>query len=297
MATIQIPDLYWNGAASITFTATDPEGGVASSTMKATVKSINDIPKISDKASKGETIREGGRFNTIDLSTLASDPDHKVTDLKWTISGNKNLKVQIRKDNTVLVSVPHNQWFGKEVLTFTVTDPEGGKDSHKMTFEATEVNDPPTISAIPGQKIKEKQSFKPIKLDEYVKDPDDKPNELIWTVSGNKDLKVDISASRILTVSAPYAHFHGEQESLVLIVKDKAGGASSTIVPFEITSVNDAPVIKDIPDQKIKEKGSFKSIPLDNFVEDLDHKKDKLVWEVKVKIQMHLLQLVHQKRS
>lgn len=282
VATIQIPDLYWNGAASITFTATDPEGGVASSTMKATVKSINDIPKISDKASKGETIREGGRFNTIDLSTLASDPDHKVTDLKWTISGNKNLKVQIRKDNTVLVSVPHNQWFGKEVLTFTVTDPEGGKDSHKMTFEATEVNDPPTISAIPGQKIKEKQTFKPIKLDEFVKDPDDKPSELTWTVSGNKNLKAHISASRVLTVTAPYEHYNGEQESLVLIVKDKAGGASSTIVPFEITSVNDAPVIKDIPDQKIKEKGSFKSISLDNFVEDLDHKKDKLVWEVKV---------------
>lgn len=282
IATIVIPDTYWNGAANITFTATDPEGATVSSTMNASVKSINDIPKISDKASKGETIREGGRFNTIDLSTLASDPDHKVTDLKWTISGNKNLNVDIRKDNTVLVSVPHNQWFGKEELTFTVTDPEGGKDSHKMIFEATEVNDPPSISTISGQKIKEKQTFKPIKLDEFVKDPDDKPSELTWAVSGNKNLKADISASRVLTVTAPYEHYNGEQESLVLIVKDKAGGASSTIVTFEITSVNDAPAIKDIPDQKIKEKGSFKSIPLDNFVEDLDHKKDKLVWDVKV---------------
>lgn len=282
VATIEIPNKYWNGAAKITFTATDPEGATASSTMRASVKSINDIPKISDKAPKNETIREGGRFNTIDLSTLATDPDHKVTDLKWTITGNKDLKVQIRKDNTILVAVPHNQWFGKEELTFTVTDPEGGKDSHKMVFEATEVNDPPTISQIPGQKIKEKQSFKPIKLDDYVKDPDDKPAELKWSISGNKDLKASISASRVLTVSAPYPHYYGEQESLVLIVKDRAGGASSTIIPFEITSVNDAPVIKDIPNQKIKEKGAFKSIPLDNFVEDLDHKKGNLVWDVKV---------------
>lgn len=282
VATIIIPDTYWHGGASITFTASDPEGATASSTMKAIVKSINDIPKISDKAPKGETIREGGVFSVIDLSTLAFDPDHKVSELKWTITGNKDLKVLIRKDNTVLVSVPHAQWFGKEELTFTVTDPEGGKDSHKMIFEATEVDDPPSLSSIPGQKIKEKESFKPIKLDDYVKDPDDPPAKLLWTVTGNKNLRASISPSRILTVTAPYPHYWGEQESLVLIVKDKAGGAASTIVTFEITSVNDAPVIKDIPDQKIKEKAEFKSIPLDNFVEDLDHKKEQLIWTAKI---------------
>jgi len=283
VATIAIPNKFWNGAANITFTATDPEGAKVSKTARFEVRSINDPPKISEKAPQGETIREGGRFKTIDLSTLAEDPDHPASSLKWSISGNKQLKADIRKDNTVIVSVPNDQWNGKETLTFTVTDPEGASASHRMTFEVTRVNDPPVlVKKIPDQKIKEKESFKQIKLDEYVKDPDNKPSELKWTVSGNKKLKAEISPSRILTVSAPDQYFWCAPETMVLEVKDPDGAATSQMVTFEITSVNDAPVLKDIPGQKIKEKGQFKDIDLNKFVHDPDHKNEQLSWEVKV---------------
>ncbi|MCQ2096573.1 MAG: tandem-95 repeat protein [Fibrobacter sp.] len=283
VAVIAIPNKYWNGAADITFTVTDPEGAKASKKAHYEVRSINDAPKISDKAPKGETIREGGRFKTIDLSTLAEDPDHKTSLLKWSVSGNKQLKVDLRKDNTAIVSVPNDQWNGKELITFTVTDPEGGSANVKMNFEVTRVNDAPVlVKKIPDQKIKEKETFKQIKLDEFVKDPDNKPNELIWTVSGNKKLKAEISPSRVLTVSAPDPHFWCAPEAMVLMVKDPDGLAASQIVNFEITSVNDAPVMKDIPDQKIKEKGTFKEIDLNKFVKDPDHPNDKLTWTVKV---------------
>ena len=283
VATIAIPNKFWNGAANITFTVTDPEGAKVSKTARFEVRSINDAPKISEKAPQGETIREGGRFKTIDLASLAEDPDHPATSLKWSISGNKQLKADIRKDNTVIVSVPNDQWSGRETLTFTVTDPEGASANHRMTFEVTRVNDPPVlVKKIPDQKIKEKESFKQIKLDEFVKDPDNKPNELKWTVTGNKKLKADISPSRILTVSAPDAHFWCAPETMVLEVKDPDGAATSQMVTFEITSVNDAPVLKDIPGQKIKEKGQFKDIDLNKFVSDPDHKNEQLSWEVKI---------------
>ena len=283
VATIEIPNKFWNGAANITFTATDPEGAKVSKTARYEVRSINDAPKISDKAPQGETIREGGRFKTIDLSNLANDPDHPASKLKWTVSGNKQLKVDIRKDNTVLVSVPDPQWSGREMLTFTVTDPEGASANHRMTFEVTRVNDPPTLAKkIPDQKIKEKESFKQIKLDEYVKDPDNKPNELTWTVTGNKQLKAEISPSRILTVSAPDKYFWCAPETMVLIVKDPDGAETSQTVTFEITSVNDTPEMKDIPGQKIKEKGQFKEIDLNKFVRDPDHKPEQLTWTATV---------------
>ena len=282
VAVIAIPNKYWNGAADITFTATDPEGAKASKTAHYEVRSINDAPKISDKAPKGETIEENGRFKTIELSSLARDPDHKTSELKWTVSGNKNLKVDLRKDNTAIVSVPHAQWNGKEVITFTVTDPEGAASNHKMTFEVTRVNDAPVLKPIPSQKIKEKQQFKPIKLDDFVTDPDNKPNELKWTVSGNKKLKAEISPSRVLTVSAPDQYFWCEPEMLVIQVSDPEGANTSVTATFEITSVNDAPVMKDIPDQRIKEKGAFKEIDLNKFVKDPDHPNEKLTWTVKV---------------
>ena len=283
VATIVIPNKYWNGAADITFTVTDPEGAKASKTAHYEVRSINDPPVISSNAPKGETIRENGVFRTIDLSNLATDPDHKAAQLKWSVSGNKFLKVNMRKDNTVQVVVPDPQWNGKETVTFTVTDPEGASAHHKMLFEVTRVNDAPVIAKkVPDQKIKEKELFKQIKLDEYVKDPDNKPSELTWKVTGNKQLKAEISPSRVLTVTAPDKNFWCAPETMVLIVKDPDGAENSQTVTFEITSVNDAPVLKNIPDQKIKEKGTFKEIDLNKFVNDPDHKLSELVWTVKV---------------
>ncbi|WP_405341983.1 tandem-95 repeat protein [Fibrobacter sp.] len=283
VATIVIPNKYWNGAADITFTVTDPEGAKATKTAHYEVRSINDPPVIAANAPKGETIRENGVFKTIDLSNLASDPDHKAAQLKWTVSGNKFLKVNLLKDNTVKVSVPDPQWNGKETVTFTVTDPEGASANHKMLFEVTRVNDAPVLAKkIPDQKIKEKELFKQIKLDEFVKDPDNKPSELKWTVTGNKQLKAEISPSRVLTVSAPDKYFWCAPETMVLEVKDPEGASTSQTVTFEITSVNDAPVLKNIPDQKIKEKGSFKEIDLNKFVNDPDHKLSELTWSVKV---------------
>ncbi|MDR1760004.1 MAG: tandem-95 repeat protein [Fibrobacter sp.] len=278
VATIEIPNKFWNGSADITFTAKDPEGASVSSKARFTVKSINDLPVISANAPKDQKIKEGGKFTSIDLSTLATDADHLTSTLQWTISGNRQLKVDKQKNGMVLVSVPSAQWFGRETLTFTVTDPEGGKATHSVTFEAEEVNDAPVIGKIPNQKIKEKAKFNAVKLDDFVKDPDNKPSELVWTVSGAKKLNAQISPSRQLTVTAPSATYNGPAEVLTLMVKDPKGAFASTTVSFEITSVNDAPVMKDIPNQKIKEKQTFKEIQLNNFVNDPDHKKEDLKW-------------------
>ncbi|OWV20226.1 hypothetical protein B7990_03375 [Fibrobacter sp. UWB4] len=283
VANIVIPNKYWHGAANITFTATDPEGASASKTARFEVRSVNDAPVIAANAPTGETILEGGRFKTIDLSTLAEDPDHPASSLKWEVSGNRDLKVDIRKDNTVIISVPDKQWSGKENLTFSVTDPEGAYARHKMLFEVTRVNDPPTfVKRIPDQKIKEKETFKQIKLDEFVKDPDNKPNELRWRITGAKQLKAEISASRVLTVTAPNKDFWCTPELMMLEVSDPDGAKTSQTISFEIVSVNDPPVLRDIPPQKIREKGQFKDIDLSKFVRDPDNSMEQLSWAVKV---------------
>ena len=283
VANVVIPNKYWHGAANITFTATDPEGASASKTARFEVRSVNDAPVIAANAPTVETILEGGRFKTIDLSTLAEDPDHPASSLKWEVSGNRDLKVDIRKDNTVIVSVPDKQWSGKENLTFSVTDPEGAYARHKMVFEVTRVNDPPAfVKRIPDQKIKEKETFKPIKLDEFVKDPDNKPNELRWKITGAKQLKAEISASRVLTVTAPNKDFWCAPELMVLEVSDPDGAKTSQTITFEIVSVNDPPVLRDIPPQKIREKGLFKDIDLSKFVRDPDNTMEQLSWNVKV---------------
>ena len=286
VASILIPDKNWNGAAKITFTVTDPEGATASTSAIFTVKSVNDAPVISKDASQGEKIREGEKFKSVLLSSLASDADHSAKDLKWTISGNKDLNVKINKDNTVSITTPNAEWNGRELLTFTVTDPEGAKANHRMTFEVTPVNDSPKIQKIANQTIKEGEKFNPVRLDQFVKDPDNKPAEMKWSVKNLKDikkgLKVEITPSRQLQVSAENKHFWCPSQPITLRVTDPAGYADTMTIFYEIKSVNDAPTMKDIQGQKIREKAQFREIKLDQYVMDSDHRKEELVWTAKV---------------
>ncbi len=286
VASILIPDKNWNGAAKITFTVTDPEGATVSSSAIFTVKSVNDAPVISKEAPAGEKIREGEKFKSVLLSSLASDADHSASQLTWAISGNKALKAKINKDNTVTISTPDSEWNGRETLTFTVTDPEGAKATHRMNFEVTPVNDSPKIQKIANQKIKEGGKFEAVRLDQFVKDSDNKPAEMKWTIKNAKDikkgLKVEITPSRQLQVSAENKHFWCPSQPITLRVADPAGYADTMTVFYEITSVNNPPQMKDIQGQKIKEKAKFREIKLDQFVMDADHQKEKLVWTAKV---------------
>ena len=286
VASILIPNKNWNGAAKITFTVTDPEGATVSSSAIFTVKSVNDAPVISKEAPAGEKIREGEKFKSVLLSSLASDADHSASQLTWAISGNKALKAKINKDNTVTISTPDSEWNGRETLTFTVTDPEGAKATHRMNFEVTPVNDSPKIQKIANQKIKEGGKFEAVRLDQFVKDSDNKPAEMKWTIKNAKDikkgLKVEITPSRQLQVSAENKHFWCPSQPITLRVADPAGYADTMTVFYEITSVNNPPQMKDIQGQKIKEKAKFREIKLDQFVMDADHQKEKLVWTAKV---------------
>ena len=286
VASILIPNKNWNGAAKITFTVTDPEGATVSSSAIFTVKSVNEDRGISKEAPAGEKIREGEKFKSVLLSSLASDADHSASQLTWAISGNKALKAKINKDNTVTISTPDSEWNGRETLTFTVTDPEGAKATHRMNFEVTPVNDSPKIQKIANQKIKEGGKFEAVRLDQFVKDSDNKPAEMKWTIKNAKDikkgLKVEITPSRQLQVSAENKHFWCPSQPITLRVADPAGYADTMTVFYEITSVNNPPQMKDIQGQKIKEKAKFREIKLDQFVMDADHQKEKLVWTAKV---------------
>ncbi|MBO7131007.1 MAG: tandem-95 repeat protein, partial [Fibrobacterales bacterium] len=276
------PDKFWNGACDLTLTVTDPEGGKASATVPFVVESVNDAPAI--KSIAAQTIKEGGKFEVIDLAALASDPDHKASELKWSVDGLKALKHSLdAKTGKLTVSVPDKQWHGTENLKLTVVDPMGAKAQTVVALTVQEVNDPPVVSEkLKGQTVKEKTPFAPVKLDEFVSDPDHKANQLVWTVSGGKELKATVSPSRVLTVIAPSKYWHGGPETFTLTVKDPAGASATAKVDYTVTSVNDAPELRAVPGQTVKEGTPFKPVPLATLVTDPDHKKSELKWDVKV---------------
>ena len=102
---------------------------------------VNGIP--------GESIQEGGKFASIKLDSYVSDDMDKPAQIKWSVSGNKSLKVNISNDHVATITVPDQYWNGEENITFAATDTKGAVGSETVTFTVESVNNPPAVSQIP----------------------------------------------------------------------------------------------------------------------------------------------------
>ncbi len=287
---IKAPNSNWYGKEKITFYVRDKDGGKAKVTTIFEKESVNDAPTLNKI--KSQTIKEGGAFAKMNLNALVNDVDHKGSQLKWRIDGNKELIIK-STGSKLIVKAPSKNWFGKETLTFTVTDPEGATATKKATFTVKSVNDVPVLKAFKGQKIKEGSPFREIDLDSYVTDNDHDKDQLKWTFAivdakgkkkkkkrGKKskpEITVNISKDRVATIKTPGDNWYGQYD-IIFAVTDPDKAKSRMRAPFVVTSVNDLPVIKGIKDQYISEGKSFKSIKLNNFVGDADHSKKSLKW-------------------
>ncbi len=275
VATITAPNGEWNGSETITFTATDPSNASDSDQATFTITPVNDSPIVSDIPN--QTINEGGSFATIALDDFVSDSDNSDSEITWSYSGNTELTVAIDGNRVATISTPNNSWAGSETITFTATDPSNASDSDQATFTVSSVNDSPVVSDIPDQTIDEGGSFATIALDDFVTDADNLDNEITWSYSGNTELTVAIDGSRVATISTPNGEWNGS-ETITFTATDPSNASDSEQATFTVSSVNDSPVVSDIPDQTIDEGGSFATIVLDDFVTDADNLDNEITW-------------------
>ena len=135
----------------------------------------------------------------------------------------------------------------------------------------------PVVSDIPDQTIEEGGTFASISLDEYVADPDNEDSEIAWTYTGNSDLSVSISDTRVATITVPDPEWSGS-ETITFTATDPGELSDSDTAIFTVTAVNDPPVVSDIPDQTIEEGDTFADISLDDYVADPDNEAAEIVW-------------------
>ncbi len=268
------PAENWSGNDSFTYTISDGNGGTAQASVQVSVNAVNDAPVVSDIPD--QTIDEGQTFISVNLNNYVSDVDNTSNEMTWSYSGNKELQVTIDASNIATVTIPDSNWFGSETITFTATDPGGLSNSDQAVFTVNNVDDPPVVSAIPGQTIDEGGTFSAISLDDYVTDIDNADDEINWTAKGNKYLSIEIN-NNVATISTPDSNWYGS-DTLIFTATDPAGLADSTITVFIVNSVNDAPIISDIPNQSVNEGEDFSDIYLDNYVTDVDDPDSVLSW-------------------
>jgi uncharacterized repeat protein (TIGR01451 family) len=160
---------------------------------------------------------------------------------------------------------------------YVVRDASAEADTAMVRLTIAPVNDAPVVTAPARYVVVEGDTFAPVALDTMVADPDHADADLAWQVLGADYLDAEISDDRVLSVATPDSDWFGA-DTLILRVRDPDGAVANAEVLFQVTSVNDPPVMSGLPTQVIEQDGVFAPLNLDNYVEDVDHADEEIAW-------------------
>ncbi|MBL7033261.1 MAG: C10 family peptidase [Candidatus Delongbacteria bacterium] len=261
---------YLNDLTPGSYTFTSDQGAI----INLYPNTSNTAPVVTDIPNQ-LYVPEGTQFATINLDDYVSDAETPDAQISWTYSGNVELGVSI-VNRVATVTAPDEDWFGVETITFRATDPGGLWDEDPATFWMEAANDPPVVSDIPNQYLMEGAVFATIDLDAYVID-DETPDEyIIWSWYGQVELQVSVD-SGIATITTPDPDWYG-LETITFVATDWGALYDEDAATFWMQNVNDPPQVADIPDQEITAGAEFTQINLDDYVFDVDHPDNQLVW-------------------
>ena len=208
--------------------------------------------------------------NIIDLWDYTSDAEDADSDLTFTIlSESADSIVSCSIDsNRYLDCTTQTDMFGESEVVIQVEDTEGLTDTDTFTIHVQPVNDAPEVSDIPDQEIDEGEEFEEFDLDDYVTD-DNSDSDIVWTITGNTDLDVDIDADNLVIINYP-DDWTGS-ETITFTAEDPEGLTDSATATFEVEGVaNTAPKLDDIPDQVLDKDSGLN----DDLVDLWDYASD-----------------------
>ncbi len=274
VAIITPVDNNWEGFETITFTATD-EGGLSDSDDATFRVTSNQAPYVSNFIS--QTINVGDQFTSINLDEHVIDDSTPDDEISWIVSGNSNLQVSISSNRVATITYPEG-WKGSETLTFEAFDSQNLSSSRSATFTVIDQqNMAPILENIPDQDVAPGEEFLTINLDDYVTDDTTSDEDIIWSVSGNSSLIVEITDERVLIVTYPEG-FTGN-EVLTIRATDKDNISSEDLATYAVLNGgNLPPVVSNIPGETITVGESFSMFDLDDFVEDSNTPDDQIEW-------------------
>ncbi len=131
----------YDGADTITYTISDGRGGFATTTVTVTVNAVNDAPiAVDDSAITTEDTPV-----TVNILANDSDPDGDGLTVISATAGNG--AVVINPDGT-LSYTPSANYFGPDLITYRISDGNGGTAIATVTVTVTPVNDPPIVGPV-----------------------------------------------------------------------------------------------------------------------------------------------------
>jgi VCBS repeat-containing protein len=216
------------GAYDVTVTATDGAGASASQTFRWSVN--NPAPTAANDA---VTTNED---TAVTVAVLANDSDPDGDPLTVTAASAANGTVTINADGT-LTYVPRANFNGSDLITYTISDGQGGTATATVTVTVTPVNDAPVAindSATTPEDVS-------VTVTVLANDSDVDGDPLTVTAATAANGSVVINANGTLTYT-PRANFNGS-DTISYTISDGKGGTAAATVAVTVTAVNDAPIV------------------------------------------------------
>ncbi|MFM7725833.1 MAG: Ig-like domain-containing protein, partial [Flavobacteriales bacterium] len=212
----------------------DAFNACSTSTTTITIQSVNDLPIVQSAEITGD---EDGVLVS-NLSLLASDIEDGQ--LQFEITGIIEHGEWVLNGNSSFEFIPEPNYFGTQSVDFTVCDSEGGCVTNQFTITVHAVNDLPVAQ----------NSTITLSEDSATQDSF---NALVSDVDGD-NLSIDIlqnvlHGSFVLNANgsyayAPTANYFG-MDSLVYQVCDSNGACAQGTLYFEVTFLNDLPIVNN----------------------------------------------------
>jgi YD repeat-containing protein len=114
--------------------------------------------------------------------------------MQWVISeSDPGGRLEVDYDptgRTLVITPPHSEWWGSEVITLVAIAPDGISGNAEAAFAVTSVNDPPELLLPDSYRKLKGTAFDTLDLDTCVSDTDDASGQLTWTFQSGKIFKV-----------------------------------------------------------------------------------------------------------
>jgi len=272
-----LPD--FSGVDSLQVLVQDAARGQDTLRVIVEVEPVADAPAFILPTSERDFRITRGSTRTYQFGDLVEDPDTPLDSLvlKWvddpgghfsadTTRSNGELLVQIKADASFI---------GQGIVTFEVADSDSLKDTMVLSLESAEALPPVVSPAEFAIKITPGGARDQHSLDDFVEDPDNADNELLWSVPDLLKSEIDVDAARQLNVQAP-PDFVGF-EAVVLTVSDPMN--QSDVLALRIYSSDGRPVVGGIPDVILDRGEQNKDIDLDDYSHDSDNTDQELTWK------------------
>ncbi len=224
------PTANFNGSDTISYNISDNNGGNASATVLVTVNKVNDLPiAINDSATTNED-------TSVAINVLGNDSDIDNDSLSISAATANNGNVSINNDQS-LQYTPNANFFGADIIDYTVNDGQGGSASATVSVAVAGVNDSPT--AVSDNVVMQEDST--IALDPLANDFDVDGDAIEITGANSNNGTVAMVSGQSL-IYAPNPNYFG-LDIITYSISDNNGGSDFAFINIEITPVNDMPVV------------------------------------------------------